>query len=132
MPSICSHTAMYTCTVLLCRNKLFISGSCPILVLTRVLGHSSSTDAINSVKNYQGRLIREKMRFENTEISWDKAQFALSSGTKLHIQKCNTCRDIEKQSRGIRVLQWYSTRLEILIEFLEYSCGSTVGLGASK
>ena len=35
-------------------------------------------------------------------VSGDKAHFALSPETKLHIQKCNTCRDIEKRSYGIR------------------------------
>ena len=33
----------------------------------------------------------------------DKAQLASSAETKLHIQKCNTCRDIENQSRTIRI-----------------------------
>jgi hypothetical protein len=32
----------------------------------------------------------------------NKAQLALFLKTKLHIQKCNTCRDIEKRSRPIR------------------------------
>ena len=36
-------------------------------------------------------------------VSADKAQLALSAETKLHIQKCNTCRDIEDPSRTIRI-----------------------------
>jgi hypothetical protein len=39
-----------------------------------------------------------------------KAQLALSADTKFQIQKCNTCRDIEKQNRRIRFLQWCSKR----------------------
>jgi hypothetical protein len=35
-------------------------------------------------------------------VSADKSQLALSAETKLHTQKCNTCRDIEIQSCGIR------------------------------
>ena len=42
------------CTVPLYNSKVFISGSCPILILTTVLGHSRRTDAKNDVKNYQG------------------------------------------------------------------------------
>ena len=34
-------------------------------------------------------------------VSGNKAQLALFPATKLHIQKCNTCRDIENPSRGI-------------------------------
>ena len=41
-------------------------------------------------------------------VSADEAQLALSAKTKFHIQKCNTCRDIEKQSRRIKFLQYYS------------------------
>ena len=36
------------------------------------------------------------------------AKLALSAATKLHIQKCNTCRDIENLSRTISCSQWYS------------------------
>ena len=35
-------------------------------------------------------------------VSGDKFQFALSHETKFHIQKCNTCRNIEIQSRQIK------------------------------
>ena len=41
-------------TVSLRNSKLFISGSCPILVLTTVLGLPRHADSINGVKNYQG------------------------------------------------------------------------------
>jgi hypothetical protein len=40
-------------TVPLYIRKLFISGSCPILVLTTVIGHPRHVDAKNDVKNYQ-------------------------------------------------------------------------------
>jgi hypothetical protein len=54
-------------TVPLCQGKLFISRSCPILVLTTVLsGRPCHGDAKNVVNNYQGQLLPEKMRFENT------------------------------------------------------------------
>jgi hypothetical protein len=42
------------CTVPLCKNKLFISRSCPILVLTTVLCRPRRADDKNDVKNYQG------------------------------------------------------------------------------
>ena len=41
-------------TVPLYNIQLFISGSCPILVLTTVLGRPRPTDAKNIVKYYQG------------------------------------------------------------------------------
>ena len=41
-------------TVPLCTSKVFISRSCPILVLATVLGRPRHTDAKNDVKNYQG------------------------------------------------------------------------------
>jgi hypothetical protein len=47
-------------------RTLFISRSCLILVLA-VLGRPRHTDAKNIVKNYQGQLLPEKMRFENTK-----------------------------------------------------------------
>jgi hypothetical protein len=51
----CVHTAVSQCiTVPLCKSKLFIGGSCPILVLTTVLGRPRHADAKNDVKNYQG------------------------------------------------------------------------------
>jgi hypothetical protein len=42
------------CTVPLRKSKLFISRSCPILVLTTVLIRPRQADIKNSVKNYQG------------------------------------------------------------------------------
>jgi hypothetical protein len=40
------------CTIVM--RKLFISISCPILVLTTVLGLSRRADFKNIIKNYQG------------------------------------------------------------------------------
>jgi hypothetical protein len=37
-----------------------------------------------------------------------KAQSALFPETKWHIQKCNTCRDIENQVAEFAISQWYS------------------------
>jgi hypothetical protein len=53
-------------TVSLHKRKLSISRSCPFLVLTIVLSRPRHADCKNSVKNYQGQLLPEKMRFENT------------------------------------------------------------------
>jgi hypothetical protein len=44
----------HRCTVSLCKSKLFIDRSCPILVLTTVLNRPRRADVINGVKNYQG------------------------------------------------------------------------------
>ena len=41
-------------TVPLCDSKLFISRSCPILVLTTVMGRPRRADVEKDVKNYQG------------------------------------------------------------------------------
>ena len=41
-------------TVPLLKNKLFISISCPILVLTTVMGRPRRADVEKDVKNYQG------------------------------------------------------------------------------
>ena len=41
-------------TVPLCNSKLFISRSCPILVLTTVMGRPRRADVEKDVKNYQG------------------------------------------------------------------------------
>ena len=41
-------------TVLLLNRKLFINKSCPMLVLTTVLGRPRRTDVKTDVKNYQG------------------------------------------------------------------------------
>jgi hypothetical protein len=38
----------------LCKSNVFISGPCPILVLTMVLSRPLRADAKNGVKNYQG------------------------------------------------------------------------------
>ena len=54
-------------TVPLLKKNLFISRSCPILVLKAVLGRPRHADAKNSGKNYQGQLRHDKMRFENTK-----------------------------------------------------------------
>ena len=40
--------------------------------------------------------------FVSADKAMDKAHFPFSAETKSHIQKCNTCRDIENLSRGIR------------------------------
>ena len=56
-------------TVPLCYSKVFISGPCLILVSTTVLGRLRHADAKKDVKNYQGQLLLEKMRFENSQIS---------------------------------------------------------------
>ena len=37
----------------LCKSNVFISGPCPILVLTMVLSRPLRADAKNGVKNYQ-------------------------------------------------------------------------------
>ena len=128
--------------------KLFISGSCPILVLTKVLCCPRRADAKNDVKSYQGpttsreNTIRKYSnflicffklwcdydlnlrRYFNPELPpmrdfgslyfINRHTFVCGTvfpeiklnrlypgKTKLHIQKCNTCRDIEKQSRTI-------------------------------
>ena len=52
-------------TVSLGAVKLYIIGSCPILVLTTVLGRLRHTDSKNSVKIIRCQLLPEKMRFEN-------------------------------------------------------------------
>ena len=44
----------FTATVSLCNSKLFISRSCPILVLTTVMGRPRRADVEKDVKNYQG------------------------------------------------------------------------------
>jgi hypothetical protein len=41
-------------TVSLLKRKLFITRSCPIVVLTTVLGRPRRADVKNGVKNYQG------------------------------------------------------------------------------
>ena len=41
-------------TISLCKSKLFISRSCPILVLTTILGRTRRAYVKKSVKNYQG------------------------------------------------------------------------------
>ena len=41
-------------TVSLCDSKLLISRSCPILVLTTVMGRPRRADVEKDVKNYQG------------------------------------------------------------------------------
>ena len=41
-------------TVPLCKGKVFIGRSCPILVLTTVLSRPRRADVMNGVKNYQG------------------------------------------------------------------------------
>ena len=53
-------------TVPLQKSKLFTSGPHPIIVLTTVLIRTRRTDAKNSLQNYQGQVLPEKMRFENT------------------------------------------------------------------
>ena len=53
-------------TVPLLESKLFISRSCPILVLTTVLGCSRRVDVKNDVKTIMSQILAEKMRFENT------------------------------------------------------------------
>ena len=61
-------------TVSLVDIKLSISGSCPIVVLTTVLGRLRRADPKNMSKNVaklwlniiRGQLLPEKMRFENT------------------------------------------------------------------
>ena len=50
-------------------------------------------------------------------VSADKAQSAIFQGTKFHIQKCNTCRYIEKKSR--RIYQWYSTTVPLSERYTE-------------
>ena len=56
-------------TVSLYNIKLFISGSCPILVLTTTVpSRLLQPDRKNVVKNYQGQLLPEKMRFENKKF----------------------------------------------------------------
>jgi hypothetical protein len=55
--SSCVHiifTPRRRATVLLYKRKLFISRSCPILVLTTVLGLPRRADVKNGVNNYQG------------------------------------------------------------------------------
>ena len=42
-----------------------------------------------------------------TFVSGNKAQLALFPETKSHIQKCNTCRDIENQVAELAIAQWY-------------------------
>ena len=60
METVCvcthTHTAGWACTVLLQKSKLFISRSCPILVLTTVLGRPRRADVKNGVKIYQGAI----------------------------------------------------------------------------
>jgi hypothetical protein len=46
----CMHVLYHS----LCKTKLFISRSCPILVLTTVLGFPRRADLKKDVKNYQG------------------------------------------------------------------------------
>jgi hypothetical protein len=46
-----------TLTVSLCKRKLSIIVSCPILVLGAVLGSHARADAKNDVENYQGPAI---------------------------------------------------------------------------
>jgi hypothetical protein len=50
-------------TVPLSKSKLFISRSCPILILKTVLGFLRLADVKNDLNNYQGQLLSEKMRF---------------------------------------------------------------------
>ena len=49
-----SRCAPFWITVSLWKRKLFMGGSCLILVLTNVIGHPRRADAKNDVKNYQG------------------------------------------------------------------------------
>jgi hypothetical protein len=46
-----------------------------------------------------------------TFVSGNKAQLALFPETKLHIQKCNTCRDIQCREpiAEFAIAQWYSS-----------------------
>ena len=46
--------------------KVFISGSCPILVLTTVLNRPRRTDTKNDFKHHQGPTPSEKIRFKDT------------------------------------------------------------------
>ena len=58
------------CTVPLRKSKLFISESCPILVLTTILSNLCRANTKNYPTNYEGpTILPEKMRFENTKIS---------------------------------------------------------------
>ena len=58
----------------------------------------------------------------------DKAQLALSDQTKFHIQKCNTYRYIEKQSRGIfhiAMVQYIYVEVRSYHGVLKYVYGRT-------
>jgi hypothetical protein len=63
---VCAHTHLYCTIVYHGKRKLSISRSCLILVLTTVLGRPRRADVKNDVKNYQGPLLPQKMRLENT------------------------------------------------------------------
>jgi hypothetical protein len=49
--------------------KLFISGSCSILVLPTVLSRPRRNDAKMMLKDIMGQPLTGKMRFENSKIS---------------------------------------------------------------
>jgi hypothetical protein len=51
---VCVFGLRLSGTVPLCDSKLFISRSCPILVLTTVMGRPRRADVEKDVKNYQG------------------------------------------------------------------------------
>jgi hypothetical protein len=61
-------------TIPLCQSKVFISGSCSILVLTTVLRHLRRVDAKKFVKNYQRpttspkNVIRKHLEFPHTYL----------------------------------------------------------------
>ena len=57
--SMYSSTYYNSCTVPLFKRKLFMSTnrSCPILVLTTVMGRRRHADAKKTVKNYQGPIV---------------------------------------------------------------------------
>jgi hypothetical protein len=50
----------------LCKSKLFINGSSPILIMTWVLGHPRRADAKVDIKNYQGPTTARENVIQNT------------------------------------------------------------------
>ena len=67
---VCIRCGLLLVTVPLYKRKVFIIGSCPILVLSSVLGPQRRADDKTGVKNYQWpasqeNVIRKYLRFLN-------------------------------------------------------------------
>ena len=98
------YAHVHSLTVSLRKNKLFNSGSCPILVLTTFLG----TDPKNCVKNYQGptasreNVIRNSLPYNPNPSYFCVWNFCFRESSSISFilgnkVPRNTCGDIENK-----------------------------------